>query len=437
MSEPLALREAPASYLVELETQRVKPGYKQTEVGVIPEDWGTPLLGTHFSFKNGLNKSKEFFGYGTPIVNYMDVYRHAGIRAGDLVGRVDVNRQELESFSVKRGDVFFTRTSETVDEVGIASVLLEDSPDTVFSGFILRARPKDDVVIDQFKKYCFTSSVVRKQIISKSTYTTRALTNGRVLSCVVLPLPSTKAEQEAIAEALSDADALIESLEQLIAKKRQLKQGAMQEMLTGKTRLPGFAGEWEVKQIGEFTDCTSGGTPSTLMSNYWGGSIRWMNSGELNLKNVYEVEGRITEEGLHNSSTKMIPPNCVLVGLAGQGKTRGTVAMNRVDLCTNQSIAAIFPNAAFDSAYLYYNLDARYRELRELSTGDGGRGGLNLTIIKSLAVPFPKLPEQTAIATILSDMDSEIAMLETRLAKTRSYKQGMMHNLLTGRIRLI
>jgi len=258
---------------------------------------------------------------------------------------------------------------------------------------------------------------------------------GVLGNCPVILPPL--AEQHAIAEVLGDADALIESLEQLIAKKRAVKQGVMQELLTGKTRLPGFSGEWEVKLIGEFTDCTAGGTPSTKVPDYWGGTIPWMNSGELNLKMVPDVEGRITDEGLQNSSTKIIPPNCVLIGLAGQGKTRGTVAMNLIPLCTNQSIAAIFPNPSFSSRYLYYNLDSRYDELRELSAGDGGRGGLNLTIIRSLAIAFPTLPEQTAIAAILSDMDEEIAVLEAKLTKTRQVKQGMMHELLTGRIRLV
>ncbi len=111
--------------------------------------------------------------------------------------------------------------------------------------------------------------------------------------------------------------------------------------------------------------------------------------------------------------------------------------MNLVSLCTNQSIAAIFPDESFDSDYLYYNLDSRYDELRELSAGDGGRGGLNLTIIRSLEIPFPELPEQTAIAAILSDMDAEIAALGQQLAKARGIKQGMMQELLTGRIRLV
>jgi len=106
-----------------------------------------------------------------------------------------------------------------------------------------------------------------------------------------------------------------------------------------------------------------------------------MNSGELHLKRVLDVEGRITEYGLKNSATKLIPEKCVLIGLAGQGKTRGTVALNMVQLCTNQSIAAIIPCEEVSSDYLYHNLDMRYKELRSISTGEGGRGGLNLTLI--------------------------------------------------------
>lgn len=253
----------------------------------------------------------------------------------------------------------------------------------------------------------------------------------------VVSTPDDINEQRAIATALSDADALVAGLERLIAKKRDIKQAAMQQLLTGQTRLPGFIGEWKTLCVGEFTDCTAGGTPSTAIAHYWNGAIPWMSSGELNKKMVHEVDGRITDAGLANSSTKVIPAKCVLIGLAGQGKTRGTVAINHVELCTNQSIAAIFPNSSFVPEYLYYNLDSRYDELRELSAGDGGRGGLNLRIIRSIAVPFPSIEEQTAIATVLSDMDAELSALEARLAKTRAIKQGMMQELLTGRTRLV
>jgi type I restriction enzyme S subunit len=247
------------------------------------------------------------------------------------------------------------------------------------------------------------------------------------------PLP----EQRAIATVLSDVDALLGGLDRFIAKKRDLKQAAMQQLLTGQTRLPGFHGEWAVKRIGEFTNCVAGGTPSTFVPSYWGGSIRWMSSGELHLKRVEDVAARITEEGLRNSAATVLPRKCVLVGLAGQGKTRGTVAINMSELATNQSIAAVLPSPAFVPEYLYYNLDRRYDELRDLSSGGGGRGGLNLKLIGSIPIPFPSIAEQTAIAAVLSDMDGELTTLEARRDKVRDLKQAMMQELLTGKTRLI
>lgn len=211
----------------------------------------------------------------------------------------------------------------------------------------------------------------------------------------------------------------------------------MQELLTGKKRLPGFSDEWETKEIKTFADVTAGGTPSTFVQEYWNGNIKWMNSGELNLKRIYDVEGRITELGLKNSATTLLPSRCVLIGLAGQGKTRGTVAMNYVELCTNQSIGAILPNDSFIPEYLYHNLDSRYDELRRLSAGEGGRGGLNLTIIRNISVTIPPTKEeQLAIAQVLSDMDSEIEGLQQKRDKYNKLKIGMMQQLLTGRIRL-
>jgi predicted type I restriction-modification enzyme, S subunit len=188
--------------------------------------------------------------------------------------------------------------------------------------------------------------------------------------------------------------------------------------------------DWKTPRLMELTDIISGGTPSTKISEYWGGDIQWMNSGELNLRRVFEVEGRITKIGLENSATKLIPNKCVLVGLAGQGKTRGTVAINYIPLCTNQSIAAILPSNELNEEFLYQNLDLRYKELRSLSTGEGGRGGLNLTLLKNLIIPLPPLSEQNAIATTLSDADALIFATEKLIAKKKAIKQGAMQELL-------
>lgn len=199
-------------------------------------EWRQIGLGTLFTFKNGLNKGKGFFGFGTPIVNYMDVFRNSKIHCAELEGRVSLNAQEMKNFDVQKGDVLFTRTSETAEEVGMASVIIDEPHDTVFSGFVLRARPKTDALCNQFKAHCFRSEYVRAQIVAKASYTTRALTNGRTLSAVTLRVPSP-AEQTAIASLLSDMEAEIAALETKLAKARQIKQGMMQNLLTGKIRL--------------------------------------------------------------------------------------------------------------------------------------------------------------------------------------------------------
>lgn len=187
---------------------------------------------------------------------------------------------------------------------------------------------------------------------------------------------------------------------------------------------------WELCKLGDFTISKAGGTPSTSNRNYWGGEIPWMNSGELNLKRVGEVAGRITELGLAESSTSLIPAGCVLVGLAGQGKTRGTVAINEIELCTNQSIAAIFPNEKFDNEYLFYNLEKRYDELRLLSDGGGGRGGLNLSIINGLIIPCPTIKEQKTISQALRDIDLLIVNLKNEIKKIESVFTGLLDTLL-------
>lgn len=208
----------------------------QTRLPGFAGDWSRIALGELFSFKNGLNKAKGFFGFGTPIVNYMDVFSDSKILCSQLAGRVSLSKQELSAFDVRKGDVLFTRTSETPEEVGMAAVVLDEPSQTVFSGFVLRGRPRNDMLCDEFKAYCFKSSFVRNQIVSKASYTTRALTNGKILSAVVLPVPPLP-EQEAIAAALSDMDIEITALKARREKTHALKQAMMQELLTGRIRL--------------------------------------------------------------------------------------------------------------------------------------------------------------------------------------------------------
>lgn len=244
-------------------------------------------------------------------------------------------------------------------------------------------------------------------------------------------------EQRKVGFALGKVDKYIDTVNRQISKRVDIKQGLMQELLTGKTRLPGFFGPWITKSISELTYCKAGGTPSTKIPEFWGGEIPWMSSGEIHQKNIDQVLGRITRKGLENSSAHIFPVGTVLIALAGQGKTRGTVAITEMETATNQSIAGIIPSNDFIPKYMFHNLNNRYDELRNLSTGDGGRGGLNLKIIGTIPVPLPTLEEQQAIADVLDAADDEIRSLEAQLEKAKLIKQGMMHELLTGKTRLV
>ena len=420
----MELKEPSAKYLH-------RAAYKQTEAGMIPDDWDLlPLSALCHTICDGTHFTPRYVVQGIPF------YSVENVTANDFANTKFISESEhallVKRCRPERGDILMTR----IGSLGDTKLLDWEVNASIYVSLALlkpNARINANYLYRYSKSKAFVVEVEKRSLLNASP---KKINMGNI-GAVPIPVPRSVREQEAIAGTLTDSDALIESLDQLVAKKRQIKQGAMQELLPGKRRLPGFNGKWKTKQIGEFAECTSGGTPSTLMPSYWSGPVRWMSSGELNLKNVYEVEGRITEEGLRNSNAKMLPAKSVLIGLAGQGKTRGTAAMNLIELCTNQSIAAILPNASFDSRYLYYNLDSRYRELRDLSTGGGGRGGLNLTIIRTLEVPFPELSEQLAIGSTLFAMDEEISALEAKLAKARMIKQSMMQQLLTGKIRLL
>jgi type I restriction enzyme S subunit len=169
-------------------------------------------------------------------------------------------------------------------------------------------------------------------------------------------------------------------------------------------------------RISDFAKCVAGATPNSTVTSYWeNGTIPWMSSGEVNKGTVFQTDKFITEEGFQSSSTKMLPINTVVMALAGQGKTRGMVARTRIPLCTNQSLCGIIPDSSVDPDYLYHFLKSKYRELRNMSSGEGGRGGLNLEIVRSVVVPVPPIQVQQAIASTLEKFSGLISDIETDL----------------------
>lgn len=195
-------------------------------------------------------------------------------------------------------------------------------------------------------------------------------------------------------------------------------------------RFDGFSEEWEEKTLGEHAEILTGGTPKTTMSEYWAPKeIPWMSSGEVNKRRLDETDNMISVKGLKNSSARWVKEYSVLIALAAQGKTRGTVAINNVRLTTNQSIGAIIPNDNLHYEFVFQNLIKRYDELRMISSGDGTRGGLNKKILSSLLVQCPSKEEQQKIGTFFKQLDESIALHQSEyelLVKTKqSYLQKM------------
>jgi len=164
---------------------------------------------------------------------------------------------------------------------------------------------------------------------------------------------------------------------------------------------------WSIKKIEEIATCIAGATPSTLKEEYWeGGTIPWLSSGEVHKGRIFDTDKKITESGYNNCSTKLIPAHTVVLALAGQGKTRGTVAVAEIRLCTNQSICSLVTNKSINTDYLYYYLKSQYEALRDASNGAGGRGGLNLKIVGQFKILLPPLPLQNQFAEFVQKVES-------------------------------
>lgn len=415
----------------------IRAGYKQTEVGVIPEDWNAVQLGQLGKLKNGINKPSQAFGHGSPFVNLMDIFGVSSIASSESLGLLDTNSSEQQTYDLRKGDVIFIRSSVKPSGVGLTAVVAESLPGTVYSGFLIRFRD-GGALADGFKRHCFYEQGFRRRLIGQSSVSANTNINQDNLKQLFLALPPTSAEQEAIADALSDADSLIESLEQLLTKKRLLKQGAMQELLRPTkncvekplceiSSLKGRIGWQGLKQT-EFTNNQDEPFLITGM-NFKDGAIRW--------KEVYHI----SEDRYEMAKDIQLKPDDVLMTKDGTiGKMLyidsipypGKASLNSHLLLFRPIRGSYFPK------YLYYQLTSkRFRDFIELSKSGTTFFGLSQSAVGKYPVLLPPVEEQVQIANTLSVIDTEIAELESTLAKTRALNQGMMQKLLTGEIRLI
>jgi len=397
----------------------IKPGYRQTEAGVIPEGWQVSSLRNCCSkITDGTHDTPKPVRSGIPFLmaihikdNWIDYESCLHLKQSD-------HAVIFRRCNPEKNDVLMVNIGAGVATTALVNVEYEFSLKNV-----ALLKPDRQRAVGAYLNYSLAWRKPRV-IQDLSSGGAQPFLSLSQIGEIQIPLPPTKVEQEAIAEALSDADALIESLGQLIAKKRNLKQGAMQELLTGERRLPGFNGKWELKRLGSVAEIVMGQSPSSAHYNNTGDGLPLIqgNADIFNRKTIARVF--TTEIGKRGRTGD------ILISVRAPV---GEVSCAIFDVCLGRGVCAIrYPND-----FLYHALIAKEPTWTKVSKGSTF-DSVNSTDVKAFEIEMPADEnEQTAIATILSDMDAEIAALEAKLTKARQIKQGMMQELLTGRIRLV
>jgi type I restriction enzyme S subunit len=417
----------------------LKPGYKQTEVGVIPEDWkSTTVTEIAASSRNSIVGgpfgsdlvSNDYVDDGVPVIRGQNM--GGQWVSGNFVFVSPAKAASLEANLARRGDIVFTQRG-TLGQVSLV-------PDLPYQRYLIsqsqmKLSVNREVADPLFFYYLFTGEQQQEYIRQNTIQTGLPHTNLGILRTTPVPLPPLP-EQRSIAETLSDVDALIGALDRLIAKKRDLKQAAMQQLLTGQKRLPGFSGEWEVKLLGQLAKIQRGASPRPIDSPIWfddNSSVGWVRISDVTRAGMYlrETEQRLSLLGVQSS--RPVARGSLVMSICA---TVGRPIITEIDTCIHDGFV-VFDNLRADQRFLYYVLKSiEPNWSRHGQTGS--QMNLNTGLINGTGVSMPPtVAEQTAIAEVLSDMDAEIAALERRRDKTRALKQGMMQELLTGKTRLV
>jgi type I restriction enzyme S subunit len=410
----------------------IPPGYKQTEVGVIPEEWEVkPFTQVTDLITCGIAATPDYVSesQGYPFLSSTNVKEGRIVWSGYKHISAGLHRQLYRNNPPRRGDILYSRVG-TFGEAGVVDVDFE------FSVYVSLTLIKPGKALDSCYLMQLLNSNAYKQRAKDHIYLGGGVGNLNVdivrrYPIVVPPRP----EQRAIATALSDVDALLAALDRLIAKQRDLKQAAMQQLLTGQTRLPGFRGKWETKRLGDIAKIQRGASPRPIDSPVWfdeNSPIGWVRISDVTRSGMFlqETTQRLSPLGVAHS--RPVPTGSLIMSICA---TVGRPVITKINVCIHDGFV-VFDNLQADQLFLYYVL--KWIEPDWSKHGQtGSQMNLNTGLITGTPILLPPLPEQTAIATVLSDMDLELAALEQRRDKTRALKQGMMQELLTGRTRLI
>jgi type I restriction enzyme S subunit len=416
-----------------------KTGFKRTDLGLIPEDWEVVLL-KNYTTKIGSGITprggkKVYQEYGRPFVRSQNV-GWGFLKLDDLAFIDNATHATFDSTEIQEDDVLLNITGASI---GRSSIVKSNIIGGNVNQHVCIIRTLCAAIDPKFLNLILLSDIGQKQIDSYQAGGNREGLNFGQIGSFLIPLPPTLEEQQAIADALSDVDELIRSLDALIQKKEAIKKGTMQQLLTGNKRLPGFDGEWEVKNLGDVL----------IASPDYG-----INAPAVDYNSNYPTYLRITDisgEGnfVHSGKKSVKAVNSDLYYLS-----EGEIVLARTGASTGKSyhykpkdgelVFAGFlirikpdPKKAESKFLKYYLQTDQYWNWVEKNSMRSGQPGLNSVQYSSLKISFPNLEEQKAIAQILSDMDEELQALRRKREKMVGVKEGMMQELLTGKTRLV
>lgn len=402
--------------------------------------WEKVKLGELYEVHNGLSKAGKFFGEGYPFLTFSTVFNNYFIPK-QITDLVQSTEKEQESYSIRRGDVFVTRTSETSDELGMSCVALKDYPMATYNGFTKRMRPITNRVFPEYIGYYMRLPSFRGEFRAFSTMTTRASLRNEDLLGLEVKLPSIEIQKQ-IADILLAYDDLIENNQKQIKLLEEAAQRLYKEWFVD-LRFPGHENTkivdgvpegWRVASIADICDTVGGGTPSTKIQSYYEkGDILWVTPTDITRNfslALLDTEKKITPEGLKNSSAKMLPAETILMTSRA---SVGFFGMCKYEVCTNQGFISCIPKRENLQMYLLFNLKSRVEEIRQKA---GGSTYLEIskTVFRELKIILPKDEVLAEYQKNVHDIFDEIYCRTEMIKSLVDMRNRLLPKLMSGEV---
>lgn len=404
------------------------------------DKWTIKTAKELYTYTSGISKGSQFFGTGYPYLTFTEIF-HNYFVPDELTSLVQSNDRERENCSIKRGDVFLTRTSETDNELGMSCVALKDYPNATFNGFTKRLRPLTDDVIPEYAGFYFRSPIFRAAVTSMSSIITRASLNEKMLDKLPVCYPSKKAQQK-IASILSAYDNLIQNYKKQIDALQTAASELYKEWFV-RFRFPGWQNAefengipegWKVERIGALYDSTSGGTPSREHEEYFqNGTYPWIKTGELKDSPILETEESITDEAIKHSSAKLFEKDSLIIAM--YGATIGQLGINKMKATCNQACCVLRPKK--DKAFGIYYLFHFFKENREFIIGLGNgaaQQNLSQVLINKLKIVNPNKEILEIFEKKESLFVEKIYSLQQQISNLTQQRDLLLPRLMSGKL---